>query len=84
MVAKQRANMKTIQVAISELEFSKFRLSATSYSFSELLDIVSRELSRQKLAESIALSEQYGLSKISMADITKEVKAVRNNAKNRN
>ncbi len=75
--------MKTIQVAISELEFSKFRLSSTSYSFSELLDIVSREITRQKLADSIALSEQSGLSKISMVDITKEVKALRKNAKNR-
>jgi len=75
--------MKTINISISDLEFNKFGLKP-SLSFSDLLDIVSRELSKQRLNESLKLAEKFGLSDMTMAEITKEVKAVRKNAKNRN
>jgi len=46
------------------------------------VDIVSRELSRQNLAKTVELAEQYGLSKMTMEEISNEVKTVRNNAAN--
>jgi hypothetical protein len=73
--------MKTINISISDLEFNKFGLRS-NLSFSDLLDIVSRELSKQRLLESLKLAEKFGLSEMTMDEITKEVKAVRKNAKN--
>jgi hypothetical protein len=71
--------MRTISVDISELEFQKFGLKADRLSFSVFVDLVSRELSRQNLAKTVELGEQYGLSVMTMDDISNEVKAVRNN-----
>lgn len=73
--------MKTLNVSISELEFNKFGLKKEQFSFSDLIDILSKELAKQNLNDSIELAEKYGLSKMSMEDITREVKAVRRNAK---
>lgn len=76
--------MKTLNISISDLEFSKFGLSSNSLSFSDFIDIISRELSKQRLRESLKLAEKFGLSNMTMDEITKEIKAVRKSAKNRN
>lgn len=74
--------MRTLNISISDLEFSKFGLKKDRLSFTELLDLVSNELTKQALNESIMLAEKYDLSGMSMDEITKEVKATRQNAKN--
>ena len=71
--------MRTISIDISDLEFQKFGLKADRLSFSDFVDIVSRELSRQNLAKTVELAERYGLSNMTMDEISNEVKAVRNN-----
>lgn len=71
--------MRTISIDISDLEFQKFGLKADRLSFSAFVDIVSRELSRQNLAKAVELAERYGLSNMTMDEISDEVKAVRNN-----
>lgn len=76
--------MKTLNISISEVEFNKFRLKNQSLTFSDFVEIVSKELMRQNLEKSIELAEKYGLSEMAMEEITKEVKAVRKHAKNRN
>lgn len=76
--------MRTLNISISDREYKKFGLKKEKLDFSDFVQLVSRELARETLAGCIALSEKYGLSTMSMADITKEVKAVRKNAKNRN
>lgn len=73
--------MRTLNVSISDLEFSKFGLKKDKFSFSELLDLVSNELTRKALNESIELAEKYDLSDMSMDEISNEVKAVRRNVK---
>jgi hypothetical protein len=73
--------MRTLKISISELEYNKFGIPNDQLSFTDLIDLVSRELSRQTLNNSVKLSEKLGLSKLSMDDISKEVKAVRKNAK---
>jgi len=75
--------MKTLNVSISDLEFDKFGLRDKNFKFSDFVDIVSRELSRQTLNKSIELSEKYGISKMSATEINKEVKSVRKNTKGR-
>ena len=74
--------MKTINISISDLEFKKFGLQSTDYTFSEWVDIISRELAKQRLNQSLELAEKYGLSTMTMDEITKEVNAVRKDAKN--
>lgn len=74
--------MKTINVSISELEFSRFGLPSSNLSFSDLLDIISKELSKQRMNDSLKLAEKYGLSEMTMDEISREVKAIRKNAKN--
>ncbi len=70
--------MRTISIDISDLEYQKFGLKSDRLSFSEFVDIVSREISRQNLAKTVELAERYGLSSMTMDEISKEVKAVRN------
>lgn len=74
--------MRTLSVSISDLEFSKFGLKKEKLTFSDLIDLISKELVKKNLNESIELAEKYSLSNMTMKDITKEVKAVRKNAKN--
>ena len=74
--------MKTLNISISEIEFNKFKLKNQSLTFSDFIELVSMELSRQNLDKCIELAEKYGLSEMSMEDISKEVKTVRKHAKN--
>ena len=76
--------MRTLNISISELELDKFGIKKDKITFSEFVDLVSKELTRQTLNKCIELAEKYGLSSMTMDEITKEVKAVRKNAKNRN
>lgn len=70
--------MRTLNIDISDLEYQKFGLKADRLSFSEFVDVISRELSRQNLAKTVELAERYGLSSMTMDEISEEVKAVRN------
>jgi hypothetical protein len=72
--------MKMLNVAISDIEYDKFGLKSEILAFSDFIDIVNRELMRQNLNECIKLADKYGLSSMSMEEITNEVNAVRNNA----
>jgi len=76
--------MRTLKISISDLEYNKFGIKNDQLSFTELIDLVSRELSRQTLNNTIQLSERFGLSKLTMDEITNEVKAIRKNAKDNN
>ena len=72
--------MRTLHITISDREYEKFDLKADKFSFSELVDMISRELTRQNLNKTVELSERFGLSNMTMDDISKEIRAVRENA----
>lgn len=74
--------MRTLRIQISDLEYEKFGIKSSELSFSDFVDMISREVSRQNLRKSIELSERYGLSKMTMDEISAEVNAVRKNANN--
>ena len=76
--------MRTINISISDIEFSKFGIKSENLNFTELIELVTKELTRQNLNKSLELTEKYGISKMTMEDITNEVKAVRSNAKSGN
>lgn len=73
--------MKTLNIDISELEFQKFGLKKESFSFSELIDVISREITKQNLEQCLQLAEKHNLDSLSMEEITYEVNAVRSNTK---
>lgn len=73
--------MRTLNISISEIEFSMFGLKKDKLSFSELLDLVSRQLTKQALNNSTELAEKYELAGMSMDEISNEVKAARQDAK---
>ena len=76
--------MRTLNVTISEIEYNKFGLKQNELTFTDFIDIVSKELTRQNLTKCLELADKYGISKMTVDEITNEVKAVRKNAKNRN
>lgn len=73
--------MRTLNISISDNEFNRFGLKQNNLAFSELIKIVRKELMRENLNKSLELAEKYGLSKMTMDEISEEVKAVRRNAK---
>jgi len=73
--------MKTLNITISDIEYGKFGIPNEQLNFTELIEIISKELIRQNLNRCVALAEKYGLSSMTMEEITNEVKAVRQNAK---
>ena len=72
--------MRTLQITISDLEYEKFALSSENLSFSEFLEVISRELARQNLKRATYLAEQHGLSSMANEDILAEVKSARKDA----
>ena len=76
--------MRTLNVSISDIEYNKFGLKEEKLTFTDFIDLVTKELTRQNLSKCLELSNKYGISKMTMDEITNEVNAVRKNAKNRN
>ena len=76
--------MRTLNVSISDIEYNKFGLKEEKLTFTDFIELVSKELTRQNLSKCLELADKYGISKMTMDEITNEVKAVRKNAKNRN
>ena len=76
--------MKTLNISISDIEYNKFGIKNDSLNFADLLEIISKEFTKQNLNMCIELANKYGFSEMTMDEITNEVKEVRQNAKNRN
>jgi hypothetical protein len=76
--------MKTLNVEISELEYSKFGLKDDRISFSDFVELISKELIRSNLSRCIDMAAKYGLSSMTIEEISNEVNEVRNERKNRN
>jgi hypothetical protein len=73
--------MKSVNVEISDFEFNQLGLDKNTLSFSELIEIIGKKITKQTLEKSIELAEKYGLSKLTIEEIDREIKAHRN-AKN--
>ena len=76
--------MRTLNISISDTEYNKFGLKDEKLSFTDFVDLVSKELTRQNLNKCVELADKYGISRMTMDEITNEVRSVRQNAKNRN
>lgn len=75
--------MRILNVSISDIEYNKFGLTQDQLNFTDFIELVSKELMRQNLNKCVELANKYGLSTMTMDEISNEVKAVRKDAKNR-
>jgi len=73
--------MKTLNIAISDIEYHKFGIPREQLNFTDFIDIVAKELMRANFNHSVELAEKYNLSTMTMEDITNEVNSVRKNEK---
>jgi predicted CopG family antitoxin len=76
--------MKTLNIAISDVEYTKFGITNNVLSFSDFIDMVTKELMRENMEAAVTQADICGISSMSMEDISTEVQAVRRNAKNHN
>jgi hypothetical protein len=76
--------MKTLNISISDKDYNQFGIKQDNLNFNDFLDLVRKELTRQNLNKSLELADKYGISNMTMEEISNEVKAVRRNAKGRN
>ena len=74
--------MRMLNVSISDAEYANFGITNNVLSFSDFVDIVSKKLMRENLEAAISAAEASGLSAMTMDDITAEVRALRQHAKN--
>jgi len=75
--------MRTLNVSISDSEFDRFGIKKDNLTFSEFVELISRELMRQNMDKTVELAEKYGLASMTMEEINEEVKAVRRAKSNR-
>jgi hypothetical protein len=73
--------MKSVNIQISDFEFDQLGLNKNTLSFSELIEIIGKKITKQTLEKSVQLANKYGLSKMTMEEIDEEIKAYRD-AKN--
>ncbi len=73
--------MRTVNIQISDFEFNQLGLTKNALSFSELVDVIEKKITKQTLEKSIRLANKFGLSKMTIDDINNEIKNYRN-AKN--
>ena len=76
--------MRVLNISISDIEYNKFGIKQDNLSFTDFIELVSKELTRQNLNKCLELADKYGLSKMTMNEISNEVKIVRKNAKGSN
>jgi hypothetical protein len=76
--------MKTLNIDISEIEYNKFGLKSENLNFADFVELISRQIVRQNLNKCVELSEKYGLSSMTIDEISEEINEVRRNAKNSN
>ena len=76
--------MKTLSIEITDIEYTKFGITNNVLSFSDFVDMVSKKLMKENIEMAVKAADLYGLSSMTMDEITSEVQAVRKNAKNYN
>jgi hypothetical protein len=74
--------MKTINVKISEGEYSRFGFNSETIDFTELLLSIKRELAKEALDRSVKLAHEFGIANLTDEEIEAEIKDFRNDKRN--
>jgi len=69
--------MRTISIQMSDVEYSTYGLPKSSFYFSEIVDLIERQMARQALRRSVEMAEENNLSYMTMDEINAEIKAAR-------
>jgi len=69
--------MRTISVQMSDVEYSILGLTKDSFFFSEIADLIERQMAQQALRRCVEIAEKNGLSSMTMDEIDEEVRAIR-------
>ncbi len=69
--------MPTLQIKISKSDLRKYKLEDREISFTDLVDLLSREYAKNALLECNKIAEQKDLSNMTMDEINAEIKALR-------
>jgi hypothetical protein len=69
--------MRTINVQMSDVEYSAYGLPKNDFYFSEIVDLIERQVAREALRRSVEMAKQNNLSAMTMDEINAEVNAVR-------
>lgn len=72
--------MRTISISISESDFAELGLQNDQLTYNDWLNVQAH----LNLVKAVELAKNYGLDKMTMEEITAEVRAVRDAAKNNN
>lgn len=70
--------MRTLSVAIPDMEFAKLGFTSEQISYDELLKRIKQEIVREALERTRSLAEAAGISDMSMEEINAEIQAIRN------
>jgi hypothetical protein len=62
---------------MSDVEYSAYGLPKNDFYFSEIVDLVERQVAREALRRSVEMAEQNNLSAMTMDEINAEVYTVR-------
>ena len=62
---------------MSDVEYSAYGLPKNDFYFSEIVDLVERQVAREALRRSVEMAERNGLSSMTMEEINAEVNAAR-------
>ena len=62
--------MRTLNISISDMEFNHLGIKNENITFHEFTELVKREVMRNNLNNCIALAEKYGLSSMTMNEIS--------------
>ena len=73
-----------LNIAISDVEYTKFGITNNVLSFSDFVDMISKELMRKNTDAAINAAETSGISSMTIDVISAEVQAIRQNAKSNN
>ena len=75
--AENFIGMRTISIQMSDVEYNAYGLPKNDFYFSEIVDLVERQVAREALRRSVEMAEQNNLSAMTMNEINAEVNAVR-------
>ena len=75
--------MITLSIKITEKQYSKYGLSKEQFDFDEFVKMLKKDIAREALRRSRAITRKSALRDLTMDDINAEVEAVRSERKQR-
>jgi len=69
--------MRTISIKMSDMEYNAYGLPKNDFYFSEIVDLIERQVAREALRRTVEIAEQNNISAMTMDEINAEINTVR-------